>query len=652
MFFDKAFRNLRRRYRWLLPILAVLAVLLAAEAYRAYAFYTDVSASKEALLSIKDDLDVTKLQDSEADVMAKQELLRSAGERLKSAESFVRTDPVLFLLEPLPFLGDQAQGLKTLVIAAEESVQTGLRATDVALAFTRYERDPNRTSIEEALTFLTSQEAAMSEIEAGLRRLQASRAELPAGLKGPLGSATADLDGALEKLEGLVEGYSRANALLPDLLGYNGMRRYLVLPQNDTELLPSGGLISSYGIVTFDGGRLVGMELEYFGTLFNRWQDQTGEYIEPPGPLKNYLKRDYSWGLGEAGWYPHFPTTAELASSFVAKGGAPSTDGTIAIDLKFMKALLELLGPVVVPDYSVTVTPENIEELTLELTRDDTYVPGAPAVATGAPKKAFLSYLASSVLNRVFAAPKEQWVDLLRLLDRMGRERHLQLHFNDERLQSLSNEYGFDGSMIGDSKGDYLLIADSSVNSTKLNLILDTKARIDLQLMPDGQARTLLTYEIGNPFPDWQEGRDPQLVRSLMLDGVYGCYLRVYASEQARLLDVRLAGKSAGAEQVDVERGRKVFGRFFPVLPGASASVQFFYETPSIVEEGPDGLFRYRVYVQKEAGTEALPLEVHMVLPKGARLESARVDGEAVEGMSIVTDLRTDREIEIVYRMS
>ena len=454
-----------------------------------------------------------------------------------------------------------------------------------------------------------------------------------------------------EQLEGLVEGYNRANTLLPELLGYDGQRRYLVLPQNETELFPSGGLISSYGIVTFEGGRLISMELEYFGTLFDRWQKQTGEYIEPPGPLKNYLKRDFSWGLGEAGWYPHFPRTAELASSFVAKGGAPATDGTIAIDLQFVGALLELLGSVTVPDYGVTVTPENIEEVTLELTRDDTYVPGAPSVAGGAPQKAFLSYLASAVLNRVFAAPKEQWVDLLQLLDRMGRERHLQLHFNDERLQSLSGEYGFDGSLVS-GEGDYLLIADTSVNSTKLNLILETRARLDLQLMAGGNARSLLTYEIGNSFPQWKEGRDPRMVRQLMLEGVYGCYLRVYASEQAKLLDVRLQGRSAGAEQVDKEMGRSVFGRFFPVLPGTSASVQFFYETPSIVEELGNGLYRYRVYVQKESGTEALSLEVHLALPKGARLQEARLDGQLVQGMKIVTDLRTDREIEILYRLS
>src|SRR5690606_5195586 len=99
----------------------------------------------------------------------------------------------------------------------------------------------------------------------------------------------------------------------------------------------SGGLISSYGILTVNAGRLEKVELEYFGTLFERWQSQTNEYIEPPAPLKNYLKKNFSWALGEAGWYPDFATTAALATDFVQRGGAPETDGTIAIDMFFMK---------------------------------------------------------------------------------------------------------------------------------------------------------------------------------------------------------------------------------------------------------------------------------------------------------------------------
>ena len=385
------------------------------------------------------------------------------------------------------------------------------------------------------------------------------------------------------------------------------------------------------------------MELEYLGTLYDRWQRQSGgEYVAPPRPLQNYLKRDFSWGLGEAGWYPDFPTTAQLSRSFVTKGGAPPTDGTIAIDLKFIGALLELLGPVSVPAYDVTVTAANVNELTLALTRNENYVPGEP-------RKAFLSHLAHALLGRILAVPQERWVDLLRLLDRMGQERHLQLHFRDADLQAASRQYGLDGGLIEADGDDFLLVADTSVNSTKLNLIMRPRVILDVQLLADGGARSTVTYRLTNPLPEWQSGRDPVLVKQLMLEGVYGCYLRVYAPQAARFQEVRLDGRSVGAEQVDVELGKSVFGRFAAVRPGETVIFQFSYETPGVAVTSADGRTRYRLYLQKEAGTGATPLDARFYLPDGSRLLSAGIDGRPLEDTRVSTDLRTDRQIEIVY---
>jgi hypothetical protein len=364
--------------------------------------------------------------------------------------------------------------------------------------------------------------------------------------------------------------------------------------------------------------------------------------VEPPAALKNYLKRNYSWGLGEAGWYPDFKTTAGLATEFVRKGGAAETDGVIAFDLQFISGLLSLLGPVEVPEYGVTVSAQNVSELSLQLTRDESY-------RRGEPQKAFLSYLSSAVLNRVFSSPRAQWVNLLEFLARMGRERHLQVSFTDERLDGLAGEYGVDGSLV-DSKGDFLLVADTSVNSTKLNLILKPALGLKLEFLAGGGVRSEVTYTMTNPFPDWRLGRDPRLVQALMLDGVYGSYTRVYANENARLLDVSLDGLPAGPEQVDKELGRTVFGRFLPVLPGTTASVSFKFQTDKISTEQA-GVNHYLLHIQKEAGTDATPLRIDFALPPGGQLLGIKLDGASLREYPIRTDLQHDRAIEVDYRL-
>jgi hypothetical protein len=545
----------------------------------------------------------------------------------------------------LPIVGKQADGLTSLVQAAEDSTRTGLMASDVALAFAKQSDDPDLTSVQEALVFLDDQQTPMQDVQAGLETLQADYAALPGGLIGPLGNAKVQLGAALSKLDSLVTGYDRAQSFLPTLMGYEGQRIYLVLPQNDTELFPSGGLISSYGIATFTNGELNDMHFEYFEALFDRWQKQSGgEYVAPPAPLAHYLKQGYSWGLGESGWYPDFPTTANLALGFVQKGGGPTVDGTIAIDTYFIRTLLQEMGPVEVPSYNVTVDVNNFQELTLELTRDEWDVPVEQ-------QKAFLSDLSEALLQRIFATPKEQWVDLLDVLQQMAKERHLQIYLNDPEMQALAVDYGLDGSIERPENSDYLLAADTSVNSTKLNMILNTSLNVDVDLTHDGTAAKTLTYAIHNPFPDWAQGKDPELVARLMFDGMYGSYLRVYALDGSVLKDVRFGGQTVGAEAIEKEFGYTTYGRYFPVLPGTSASLEVSYETPGVVMANGN-LRTYRLYVQKEAGTEATPLTLNLKLPEGAHVESVLLDGASYEGgLAIKTDLRTDRTIEVTYRL-
>ena len=638
----------RRRRRLLAPlILGALFLALAVfgiEGVRAYGFYQDVRAAKETLTSLKSDIDFANLEEDEASVVSRQLLLKEAGDKLRAARRFSDDDPLLAVGGRIPVLGEQANALKDLVRAADESTTAGVTALDVALAFKRYERAPGETPLAAGLGFVRDQEGPMRELSDSLIRLKRLQAALPANPWGPMGNAADDLDEAIAKLEGLVDGYEQASAFLPKILGFDGPQRYLLLPQNDTELFPSGGLMSSYGVVTFDRGNLAEIEIEYFVDLYNRWQETSnGEYIEPPAPLKNYLLKHYSWALGEAGWFPDFPTSAELAQTFVAKGGAEPTDGTIAIDLQFLIGLLGLTGEVHLAAYEVTVTPANVEEVALEYTREDN--------RSSANHQAFLSHLSQSLLTRLFATPKEQWIDVLQFLDKMGKERHLQLAFNAPELQALSTAYGFDGALQTPEAGDFLYVADTSVNSTKLNLILEPSLDVEVLVRPNGTARTLVTFEIYNPFAEWKVGRDPQLVADLMIGGVYGSYSRVYAPEGSRLLDVRVDGMQMGAEQDGTELGKAVFGRFFRVLPGATSNVQFLYETPSVTWTDKDGIQHYALTIQKQAGTKAVPLGVRITLPAGAEALSSTLDGRDIDiGESIVTDLKVDRRIELTYR--
>ncbi|HEX5368044.1 MAG TPA: hypothetical protein VFY10_01375, partial [Dehalococcoidia bacterium] len=110
-------------------------------------------------------------------------------------------------------------------------------------------------------------------------------------------------------------------------------------------------------------------------------------------------------------------------------------------------------------------------------------------------------------------------------------------------------------------------------------------------------------------------------------------------------------GNAVGAEQIGGELGYKVFGRYFQVLPGKSSQLEVAYETPGVVQASGEE-HTYRLYIQKEAGTAAIPLSLTLALPAGAHLDSVLLDGERnPTGLTINTDLRTDRTIEVTYQL-
>jgi hypothetical protein len=90
----------------------------------------------------------------------------------------------------------------------------------------------------------------------------------------------------------------------------------------------------------------------------------------------------------------------------------------------------------------------------------------------------------------------------------------------------LGNRLGLAGALEA-RDGDYFMLVDASVNSTKLNIVLDQRIDLTIGLDAQGNAEHEATVTYRNNLPIWAQGRDPQLVRRLMLDGLYGGYVRL-----------------------------------------------------------------------------------------------------------------------------
>jgi len=633
-----------RLVRWLAVALVLAAgCYLALAAARLVLAYREMLTAERQLLSAEALLRESWLDPSPAALARAEVQAAAAGDSFRSGEALLEGDVLIRLAAELPWLGEQVATARDLAAIGYEGSRAGVAAASALRTLDGIAADGDGPTGGRVIDFMDAVQPETAEIGRHLDSIRERRDRI-AGRRnvGPLAGLLAKVDERLLPLEADFRRYESARAAAPALLGRDGPMTYLVLGLDNTELMPGGGIVGVYGLITFDDGRVVDRSFYEVDELVRRWREQRGdEYIEPPGPLKRYLLRDWTWSFALAAWSPDFPTAARQALFFYERSGAAPVDGVIGMDFATLEGLLGVLGPREVEGYGVSVDSSNVTEETLFRARE-----------TGRPQgesHAFARAVAATVLDGVFGAGVARWQELLEALDGEALAKHLFLYSSDPGLQHAVQEMGWAGEMRHPA-GDYLMVADASVNSTKLNLVLEESADLEVQLDWAGGVRHTLDLRYRNGLPEWARGRDPAAVERLMAGGLYGGYVRVLSLPLARLRDVRVDGESVGAEEVGREEGTASFGRYLPLPAGAQAGVRFVYDVPDV-----GGLFRdrgaYRLLVQKQPGSAAIPLTITVLPPDGARVVSVSLDGRPLAGRTAVveTDLSQDRELAVRY---
>ncbi len=154
----------------------------------------------------------------------------------------------------------------------------------------------------------------------------------------------------------------------PDMLGADGPRRYFIALTTPAEARGLGGLMGNWAEITADDGRL---EL----TAFGRHQDLleaapttprlTGMDPEFLAQYGGFVIADTQTLAVGPGVWPnltapaHFPWVAETIASLYPQSGGRRLDGVFVMDVYTVAKLMQLTGPVSVPNLGVEITPDN-----------------------------------------------------------------------------------------------------------------------------------------------------------------------------------------------------------------------------------------------------------------------------------------------------
>ncbi|MBP7822215.1 MAG: DUF4012 domain-containing protein [Candidatus Moranbacteria bacterium] len=414
-------------------------------------------------------------------------------------------------------------------------------------------------------------------------------------------------------------------ALLEDLLGGNGPRKYLFLFQNNHEMRPTGGFIGSYGLIEMKDG---GVRKFFVDGIFNP-DGQLKEKIIPPTPLQ---KVSAAWSLHDSNWSPDFPTAAEKAMYFYEKTGGSTVDGVITLTPDVIRDLVGVFGPIEMKEYGVILDRDNFieavqEEVEVKYDREENQ-----------PKK-ILSDLAPILLERIFALkdPKQLFAVLEILTEHLNRKNIL-LYAREEEAESSIEALGWSGKMEK-APQDYLSVINANINGYKTDAVVKESISHEADIEEDGSVidtvRITRQHEGGQKAYEWW-------------NKVNANYMRVYVPEGSELLSVKGQTREVVLPPVDyqalgftldpdvvkeehvivideksgtrigAELGKTSFGNWVYVSPGESVTIEYRYRLPFRVTESDHA--SYSVLFQKQSGSRGSDVKSVIRFPSAFEL--------------------------------
>ncbi|MGZ5418688.1 MAG: DUF4012 domain-containing protein [Nocardioides sp.] len=569
--------------------------------------------------------------------------------KLQVFRDVLATDPLVGLARSVGVLREQIDGGAEAIAAADDLIgaaRTGLRLGQHYVDNrTSAQVSAGSSTLANLVDLMATSTNDIDQINAQLEEAQQHLARIPANAIGDVREAHDLMAAPLAQYTPLLKDYASIDDILPGILGWNGARRYLVLAQDPAELRPIGGFAGTYGLVTFEGGRLSQHEFHDIYLLDLR---PGLPYQEPPSGLKNHLLgTEGSWQLADALWSPDLPEAAQDAMRlYELESGGDRVDGLITITTYALDRLLSVLGPVEVPDYSVTVHAGEVTLTSLALTRNS----ADPAVN----RKQFLQELATSVLDKTLTLPPQEWSALLGQILDIGDHHLASLWLRDPAAQALVSNSAW-GAGVLQTPGDYLYVVDSNVApASKYNLVVTRSTNLRVEI--DGYGNALNTLQLTWQNDSMQDGEPYASLRSYSTGpgGIYGNYVRVLAPTRSRLQSVSGGSYSeiTAPEHVEEVAGRTSFDNYLAVPPG-SASLTYSWISPYPVNGnlgvGTDGIGVYTLTIQKQPGMTDEPISVTISVPENARITDASA-GVTVEGNTATFSGVLTRDIQVAVR--
>ena len=417
----------------------------------------------------------------------------AARAKFSRLDEMLAGDPLIALARALPPTHDAIAGadaVGTAGAALLDAADAGLALADRYVGIKEQQAAAaadggQGSALAQLVELMATGRDDVDRILAAVDRADAALATTPKDLPGPIAQIRDLMRQRLADYEPALRTYAQLDNTLPGILGWDGPRRYLVLTQNPAELRPTGGFIGSFGLITFDKGRITERTFQDVFLLDLPWDYP---FIAAPDPLTRYLLgteaavaaggRELVAGLPDqrAGRHPPVPQRGRHRPDRRRAGHHHLHHRRAARGHR--------------PRHRARLRRHHRER------RD--HAQGAPEhprrdATPQTNRKAFLSAFADRLFTALLALPPSRWTDLAGRGDAFQSEHLLLAWFADQGDEAEIAKLGFDGAIRQDP-GDFIYPVDSNVSPvSKLNAVTDRSLDLDVRLDAYGNADNTLT---------------------------------------------------------------------------------------------------------------------------------------------------------------
>jgi nucleoside-diphosphate-sugar epimerase len=351
-----------------------------------------------------------------------------------------------------------------------------------------------------------------------------------------------DLKDLSEQLYSTLEPLSEVSSFLPDLLGVDERKRYLVLLQNEGEIRSTGGWISSYAILGLEGGQI--REL-YVDDIYNAdgMLSVQGKKFPAPRSMQEALSLE-NWSFSLVNWDPDLTNTMYSAEQFVAEmGKGDDIDGLITIDISLLQKLLDEWGGLEVAGETEIVTSSNLYSKIFEM--HTSFTPGSSRKST------FLSNLADGAIKKILSSDISGYATIGEVVQESLDEKHLQMTFKNSDAFNYMDSHNWAGSLDVEYEGAPIAV-DWNWGANKANLYIKKNHNLAITVKDENQLTFKYSLSIQN---DSKKDNYPE--------GEYVNYLRIYLPLDAQILSIK--GLEENEYDIYEENSLKVVGGWFNI---------------------------------------------------------------------------------------